>query len=232
MYRSSDWLKTNPKWVWWSFFPTFGGLAIAYAGYKSQTSSWIALGLGITSAAMVLSSTNLILGVWLFQIGTAFYIKKRYLIKTAPKGALISEDVRTVQLIAATRGKVDINSCSKDDLVYELGLPIVYANDIEALRNEGYIFTYLEELSELAGIPESYLRRLAPLLVFSYDYKKEADFSWRRLNTLSLQELVACGLDSSVAEKIIQERQNGAYKSLIEVRRRTNLPLSCYSHLI
>lgn len=230
---SSNWLKKTPNWFWWSFFPTFGGLAIAYAGRKSNTPAWTWLGIGIAGVALVLTSSELGLLVWLFQIGTAFSIKKPFLIKTYPKRLPLPEDTETANLIAETRPKIEINSCSKDELVYGLELPIVYANNIESLRNEGYIFTYLEELSEIASIPESYLSRIAPLVIFSYDFKKETDFSWRRLNTLSQPELVACGLDSAVAQKIIEERKRrGAYSSLMDVRRRTGLPLSSYRHLI
>lgn len=231
MSRSS-WLQRTPTWVWWSCFPGFGGLAIAYAGYKSNTSAWIAVGAGLTLGAFVLSSTNLGLLIWLSQIATAFSLKKRYLLKTYPKGTPIHEDAETAELIANIRGKIDINTCSKDDLVHVLGLPIVYANDIDSLRHEGYIFTYIDELAEIAGIPESYLKRLAPLIIFSYDYKKEAQFSWQRLNILSSQELIECGLDSAVAQKIFEERQRrGEYKSLMDVKRRTGLPFHSYRQI-
>ncbi|XWK85653.1 MAG: helix-hairpin-helix domain-containing protein [Phormidium sp.] len=138
---------------------------------------------------------------------------------------MLPETAQTAALIAQVRGKVDINNCSKDDLVNLLGLPIVYANDIESLQKEGYIFTHLEELHEIAGIPENYLPRLAPLVTFSYDYKKEAHSSWKRLNVMSVQELIASGLESEVAFQIVAERQKrGEYKSAIDIKRRTNLP--------
>lgn len=228
----NHWLKKNPAWVWWSFFPVLGGLAITYAGNKSNTSNWVWLGIGITGTALILSSTQLTLLIWILQIVIAFSLKKRFLVKTLPRGVSIT-DYETAQLMAEIHGKIDINNCSKDELVYRLGLPIVYANDIESVRNEGHIFTHLEELSELAGIPETHLKRIEPLIIFTYDINKEFDVSWRQLNRLSKTELIASGIDDIVAQKIINERnKNGLYSSLIDVKRRTGFPLSCYRHLL
>ncbi|MDF0555956.1 helix-hairpin-helix domain-containing protein [Kamptonema sp. UHCC 0994] len=222
-----------PKWVWWSFFPGFGGLAIAYAGQKSNTPSWVAGGVAITIAALALSSTNLSAIIWLAQIVTAFSLKKRYLIKTSPRGLLIPEDADTATLIANIRGKIDINDCCKNDLVNVLGLPIVYANDIESLQNEGYIFTHLEELSEIAGIPEIQVKRIAPMVTFSYDYKKEVHLTWKRLNILSGQELIECGIEPAVAKKIFEERRRkGEYRSVIDVKRRTGIPFHSYRQIL
>ncbi|OCR02329.1 hypothetical protein BCD67_20230 [Oscillatoriales cyanobacterium USR001] len=233
MSENSSLLQKTPNWVWWSFCPWFGGLAIVYAGHKSHTSSWMAWGAGITLAALTLSATNLSTVVWIAQIAIAFALKRRYLIKTSPRGLLIPADANTATLIANIRGKIDINECSKDELVNVLGLPIVYANDIELLQHEGYIFTHLEELSEIAGIPESHIKRIAPMVTFSYDLKKEPHLTWKRLNILSKQELIECGLDAVIAKKIFKERQQkGEYKSAIDVKRRTGIPFNSYRHLV
>jgi DNA uptake protein ComE-like DNA-binding protein len=233
MSNSPNWLQTTPQWVWVSLIPVFGGLAIAYAGQKTRTVGWIAIGLGTTTAAIVLYFTPLAAPIWLFQLGAAFFLKKRYLLKTLPKSAMLPDDSHSIKLLAKVKGKIDINECSKDDLVYRLGLPIVYANDIDYVRNQGYVFTHIEELSEIAGIPENYLRKVAPLILFTYDYRKDFDMTWRRLNTLSIDELVLHGLPASVAQKIIIERDNrGAYQSVVEISRRTGLPLSAYKQVI
>jgi DNA uptake protein ComE-like DNA-binding protein len=222
-------LNKTPTWVWWSLFPGFGGLAISYAGYKAKTSSWIAIGAGITLGALALSSTSLSIPIWVAQIVVALSLKKLYLIKTHPHGTPIPKNAEMAATIASLRGKVEINSCSKHDLVHVLGLPIVYANDIDSLRNEGYMFTHLEELHEIVDIPESYLHRLAPLIVFSYHSRLENEFSWKRLNLLSSQELVEWGLEPAVAQTIVAERQRkGEYKSLMDVKRRTGLPFHSY----
>ncbi len=231
--NQSNWFQQIPKWVWWSAVPVFGGLAIAFAGKKTKTNSWIALGLILTVSALFLTETPWFPPIWLTQIGLAIYLRKPFLIKTYPKHLPLPDDANTLALIAGFREKIDINQCSKNELVYQLELPIVYANDIEALRNEGYIFTDPEELTELVGIPESTVKRIAPLIIFAYDYKKELDLSWRRLNTYSISELVACGIDSAVAMKIVNEReQRGDYKTVIDVKRRTGLPLRFYRQIL
>ena len=232
MFQDLHWLRQTPMWVWYSFIPGFGGLAICYAGNKSNNRSWIGWGAGFTLAALALSSTNFASIIWMAQIVTAFSFKKRYLIKTAPRGLLVPASATNAEELANIRGKIDINECTKDDLVRILGLPIVYANDIESLQNEGYIFTHAEELSEIAGVPESHVRRIAPMICLSYNYQKEPQFTWKRLNILSPEELIESGLDRVVAEKIVRERQiKGEYKSVIDVKRRTGLPFDSYRHL-
>ena len=232
MSQSASWFRQTPSWVWLSFFPIFGGLAITYAGYKSKTKVWMALGAGITGLSFILSSTSVLPVIWLAQVGVALYLKNIFLAKTYPKNLPIPEELQLAKLVINSCNKLDINQCSKNDLVNRLGIPIVYANNIESVLNEGYIFTHIEELVEIAGIPENYINRLEPLITFSYNYKKEADFSWRRLNAYSIDELIACGLDGAIAEKIVAERQRrGDYKSLVDVKQRTGLPLTTYRHL-
>jgi DNA uptake protein ComE-like DNA-binding protein len=233
MSSPDSWFQQMPKWIWWSFVPAFGGLAIAYAGQKTRTKPWIALGLGITVAAVILSSSEIAAVIWLAQIGAAFSLKKSFLIKTYPQNLPLPAEGETAKLVAETRGKIEINTCSKDDLVNGLGLPIVYANDIESARNEGYIFTHLEELSEIIGIPQQTINRIAPLVVFSYVSKQEVDVSWRRLNTYSVEQLIAANIEPEVAQKIVLERvERGEYKSVMDVKKRTKLPLNSYSHII
>ena len=228
MLPSTSWFQQTPPWVWLSLIPALGGLAIAYAGYKSKTNAWIVLGVGLTGLGLILSSSSVVGLIWLAQIGVAFYLKTKFLAKVYPKNLPIPEETELASLVANSRNKIDINECAKN----ELGLPIVYANNIESLLNEGYIFTHAEELTEIAGIPENHVARIAPMITFSYNYKKEADFSWKRLNIYSTDELIGCGLDAAIAEKIVAERQRrGNYKSLIEVKQRTGLPLATYRNI-
>ncbi|MDJ0744822.1 MAG: helix-hairpin-helix domain-containing protein [Xenococcaceae cyanobacterium MO_167.B27] len=232
MSIKNNWIDETPQWIWWSFLPVLGGLAIAYAGNKSKTSSWRYYGLALFGLGLILASTDLAIIVWLAQIGTSFAIRKKYLVKVASRTASI-DNYEVAQLLAQEKGQIDINTCSKDELVYDLGLPIVYANDIEDLRNEGHIFTSVEELADLSGIPERVFNKIKPLITFGYDLNKESDISWRRLNSFSVEELIACDLDNIVARKIVEEREKaGAFKSLIDVKKRTGLPLSCYKNLI
>jgi DNA uptake protein ComE-like DNA-binding protein len=230
----SPWFKQTPVWVWCSLIPTLGGLSIAYAGRKSGTSAWVYLGLGTCAAALALGSYPIAAGIWIFQIAVAFSIKDKFLARTLPSAEYSSlADHRIAQRLADVHGKVDINTCSKDEMVRRLGLPIVYANDIESIRHEGYQFTHLEELTEMAGLPENYLPKLQPLILFAYDVRKEEFFSWRRLNTGSVPELIAWGVEEDIAQKIISERcSRGDFRSVVDVKKRTGLALRAYRSLL
>lgn len=231
-------LKKIPEWIWWSLCPVFGALTIAYAGYLTKTNKWIQIGLSMSALTLLASFCNL---PWLvtlavpMQFIVAMNIKNTYLIKIAPRGAILPNNRETARLIADIRGKIDINQCSKDDLVHVLGLPIAYANNIELIKSEGYQFLHIEELTELADVPEKYCETIEPLVSFSYYEQLETSdpINWQRLNVLPISELVELGLDRSTATAICNERQlHGTYRSLIEVKRRTGLPINLYKHLI
>jgi Helix-hairpin-helix motif len=235
---SNEALKKIPNWIWWSLFPIFGGLTIAYAGYLTKTNKWIQIGAGMSALTLLASVCSLSWVVTLaipIQIIVAMNIKNPYLIKSAPRGAILPNNRETAQLIADVRGKIDINKCSKDDLVHVLGLPIAYANNIELIKSEGYQFLHIDELTELADVPEQYCKTIEPLVSFYYYEQMETSdpINWQRLNVLPMSELVELGLDRSTAIAICNERQlHGTYRSLIEIKRRTGLPLNLYKHLI
>ncbi|MEA5535908.1 helix-hairpin-helix domain-containing protein [Crocosphaera sp. XPORK-15E] len=224
--------NNNSTWFWLAFIPVFGGIAIAYAGQKIKQNNLIWAGIGCVIASFLLSSSGIILVIWLSQIGLAVYLKQKFFLINKP----IKENFTGRNLKYSSekkQDKIDINTCSKDDLVYGLGLPIVYANDIEAVRHQGYIFTQIEELSDIAGLPQNYVQKIASLITFTYDLNQELEVSWRRLNAYSQHQLIECGIEQKTAEKIVEERdKNGSYQSVIEVQRRTGIPLSCYQHLI
>ncbi|AFY95823.1 helix-hairpin-helix domain-containing protein [Chamaesiphon minutus] len=233
---SSAALKRIPDWVWWSLCPVFGALAIAYAGYKTKTDRWMQIGGGMGAVVFLASWagwSGLVFLAIPIQFGLAMNIKNPYLVKIAPRGAILPSDRQTAQLIAEVRGKVDINKCTKDDLVHILGLPIAYSNNIEAIKAEGYMFTHIEELTSLADVPEKYCQAIEPMVVFNYYEKDDDPIDWQRLNILPRSELIELGLDPDSATVICNERQlHGAYRSLVEVKRRTGLPIALYKHLI
>ncbi|TYQ23479.1 hypothetical protein PseudUWO311_22485 [Pseudanabaena sp. UWO311] len=231
-----SWFDQTPTWVWWSFLPALGGGAIAYAGVKAGSNIWIGIGAGFVTAGVVLYSSPYLSSfatiVWFAQIATAFALKREYLTKTYPKHLPLPEDYKLFQAIAANRPKIEINSCSKNDLVNVLGLPIVYANDIESLRSEGHIFTSLEELHDILEIPNATLQKIEPMVIFSYDYRKELGYSWKRVNSMSVDELIAIGMESQVAIAIAEERkQRGEFKSIMDIKKRTGIPFSAYRQL-
>ena len=213
-------------------FPHLGGLAICYAGYRAKAPSWLAIGLGITVAAIALSSSTLVSLIWIAQVGTALYLRKSFLIKSCPKSQLIPTDRHLAQLIARHHGKIDINKCSKHDLVYHLGLPIVYANKVDHLRQKGLVFVNLEQLIHQGGLPASYASRLEPLIMFNSPIALiTSEEPWQCLNSFSEEELVTCGLTPQAAAKIVAERERGGqYNSLLEINTRTGIPLKQINH--
>jgi DNA uptake protein ComE-like DNA-binding protein len=216
------------NWLWLSLIPLFGGLAIARAGKRTNNPSWVSVGIAFTLISFLLSSHGVIVTIWLAQVGMGLYVRHRILTHPALLG---NSDTSSPALRPGE--KIDINTCSKHDLIYALGLPIVYANDIDAVRQEGHIFTHIEELSEIAGLPERYQRTLAPSVMFTYDLHREIDTSWRRLNHYSAQELIDEGISSDMAQRIVEEREkNGLYRSAIEVRNRAGVPLKAYQNLL
>jgi DNA uptake protein ComE-like DNA-binding protein len=233
---SSIALRRIPNWIWWSLCPVFGAVSIAYAGYLTKTDKWLQIGGGISAIVLLAALAGQSWLVYLavpIQFGIAMSIKNPYLIKSAPRGGILPTDRHTAQLIADVRGKVDINKCSKDELVHVLGLPIAYANNIELMKAEGYMFTHVEELTELADLPEKYSQAIEPMIAFNYYEKSANPIDWQRLNVLPMSELVELGLDRNSAAIICHERQiHGAYRSLVEVKRRTGLPIALYKHLI
>jgi uncharacterized protein with PQ loop repeat len=234
---SSSALKRIPDWIWLSLIPVFGAAAIAYAGYTTKTSRWLQIGGGATAVcllAAIFGQTWLIYLAVPIQFALAMNIKNAYLIKTAPKGKILPSDRETAKLIAEIKGKVDINKCSKDELVYRLGLPIVYANNIESILNSGIMFLHIEDLNKLAEVPEQLCDTIEPMVMFNYYETGAVDANdWQRLNSLPMSELVELGLDRQSAEVICNERQlHGAYRSLVEVKRRTGVPISSYKHLL
>ncbi|MBE8994005.1 helix-hairpin-helix domain-containing protein [Microcystis aeruginosa] len=217
----------SSEWIWLSLVPVFGGLAIANAGKKTNNQSWLSVGIALTIISLIFLTQESFIVIWFAQIGLGLYIRQQ--LNSHP---MASGNTNSGQSFSPLE-KIDINSCSTNDLVYKLGLPIVYANDIVSVRNEGHIFTHLEELHFLAGLPENYLKKLEPLVIFAYDIRQEVDISWRCLNYYSVAELVNLGLDFSVADKIVAEREkNGVYRSAIELRNRTGIPLKSYQQLL
>jgi DNA uptake protein ComE-like DNA-binding protein len=217
----------SSSWIWLSLVPVFGGLAIAYAGKKKDNKNWLSVGIALTMLSFIFFTQESFLVLWFAQIGMGLYVRQKLNSHSSNRSETIQPQ------LSHHLEQIDINSCSKNDLVYKLGLPIVYANDIDAVRQEGHIFTHLEELHTIAGLPENYLKKLETLIIFTYNLHKEIDVSWRSLNNYSVSELVILGLEHSVADKIVAEREkNGPYRSAIEIRNRTGIPLKSYQQLL
>jgi DNA uptake protein ComE-like DNA-binding protein len=70
------------------------------------------------------------------------------------------------------------------------------------------------------------------MVVFSYDYRQESGYSWKRVNSMTADDLMAIGIESNVAIAIAEERQRrGEFKSIMDVKKRTGIPFSAYKQL-
>ena len=70
------------------------------------------------------------------------------------------------------------------------------------------------------------------MVIFSYDYREESGYSWKRLNSITVDEMIGLGLEPKVAEVISQERQRrGAFKSIMDIKKRTGIPFTAFRHL-
>lgn len=227
----------TPSWVWWAWVPVLGSAAIVFAGYRTRLKSWTVTGF-VALWASFLSVTVIYLPtlaglVWLGQIVFAWLYRRDYILRTAPKGTYKPRDSQTAAKLATIYGPSDINNISKDEMVSFLGIPIIYANVIEELREEGVCFNDLSELKDIAGIPGEYLDHLAPILAFGVRAQQMLNYSWHRLNTSSVEELVIFGLETNVAQKIVRERTlNGSFKSVLDVKQRTGIPVNGFRAII
>ena len=201
-----------------SFIPIFGGLAVVQESKRLSDRKFTNYGWAVFVFAIFSTVAGNITLSWIIQIGLIFWLKSRH-------DAPVSEP-EPLQ-------KIDFNSCSKHELVHVLNLPIVYANDIDLIRNEGYLFTHIEELIDIAGIPEEHVLRIAPQLIFSYDAQKDDDHTWRQMNFLTASEMESRGVEAAIAQKIVEERtQNGDYRSAVDVKRRTKIAFRHYQALV
>jgi DNA uptake protein ComE-like DNA-binding protein len=207
-------LSANAFWL--SFIPLFGALAIVREGNRLSDTKFTQLGWAAFAFSLVMALSSSLAFAWFVQIGIAIWFKSQYTYVAPPP-----------------LPSVDFNSCSKHDLVRLLDLPIVYANDIDLIRNEGYLFTHAEELTEIAGVPEDQVNRIAPRLIFAYDAMRDGGASWRRVNFLSASEMAAFGITSEVAQSIVEERmQRGDYRSAVDIKRRTGIAFRDYKRLL
>ena len=235
-YDPNAWFQQTPQWVWFCCLPFIGGFGLVSAGRKVNNFLWMLLGAGLVAASFAITFTDLA-GAWTFifivQVAIAFFLKSEYLVRTFPSTAPLPRDPKLAQRVLALRPKIDINTCSKDDLVRGLGLPIVYVNDIFALRASGHIFTHLEELTEIVGVPQETVQRIGSAITFSYNPKQESYVSWRRANSFSVEELMAVGLTEQVARVIVEGRtRGGQYRSIADISQRTGLPIEAFRALI
>jgi DNA uptake protein ComE-like DNA-binding protein len=129
--------------------------------------------------------------------------------------------------IAAKLGvKIDVNQAGVDDWLRLPGFSIHQARSLVALSQSGVPFHCLEDIAAALSLPLQRLQPLAPVLQFCY-YGSEAERVPSRINpnTASIEMLAKIpAIDLFLARAIVQQRQQGAYKTLAELQRRLALP--------
>jgi len=230
------WFQKTPTWIGITGIPFVGGGGIAYAGYVVKNNTWIGIGISfivLSAIASILPSslkTTLFWAGYIAQILTGLMFKQEFLAYTYPRRLTLPEDDKLFKAVAKARPKIEINTCSKNELVNRLGISIVYANTLMNLREEGYGFTHAQELTKMVGMPLELVQKISPFITFSY--YQEQEYPWKRINHLTTQNLIDLGIEIAVAKAIIRERKlNGEYKSIVDIKKRISIPFNSYKQL-
>lgn len=145
------------------------------------------------------------------------------------------ESVEEITAAAALGLKLDVNQATVDDWLRLPGLSIHQARLLTELTQSGVQFHCLEDIAAALGIPTQRLKPLAPILSFCYyDPDGIADVKTINLNTASIEVLTTVpGIDLYLARAIAHHRtQSGAYKNLVDLQQRLNLPASLVADLM
>lgn len=124
---------------------------------------------------------------------------------------------------------IDVNQASVDDWLTLPGISIHQARAIVQISQAGVQYHALEDLAAVLGIPAAQLSGLGDRLQFCYYDGPELD----RLdpNQASAAELMRLpGLDAIWADRIVQERHQGPYRTLSDLQQRIGLPGHILSH--
>lgn len=219
---AETWFERIPTWIRWTWVPIVGSLGLLQAGLVTRQRRWILISIGLGCLGLVAAPLSGwgSLGAWVAQIVLARVWRRPFLARTYPADWPLPRDPALVREIAPFRDPVDINRCTRHQLVHDLGLPIVYANEIESLRVQGSLMLSVDDLRNLVRLPEETIERLEPVLQFQY-YSHEAEaVAWQRLNTDTQAQLVAHGWDPGVAAAIVQERRRGPFRSPADAGQR------------
>ncbi len=122
-----------------------------------------------------------------------------------------------LQAAAAMGVRLDVNQASLDDWLRLPGLSIHQARRLVELSQSGVEFYALEDLAAALNLSLARLRPLAPILQFCcYEASPRID-----PNHASLAALMQIpGLEIEQATAIVQERQQGRYRSLPDLQQR------------
>ena len=125
--------------------------------------------------------------------------------------------IQELQAAAALGVRIDVNQASLDDWLRLPGLSIHQARLLVELRQSGLEFYALEDLAAALGLPVARLQPLAPMLQFCcYEALPPVN-----PNDAPLAKLMQIpGLEAEQAVAIVQERQRGRYRNLLDLQQR------------
>jgi DNA uptake protein ComE-like DNA-binding protein len=130
-----------------------------------------------------------------------------------------------VQAAAKLGVRIDVNQASVDDWLRLPVLSIHQARSLAMLARSGVAFHCLDDVAAALSVPVQQLRPLEPILQFCYyDVDSLNTIQPINPNTASVEILTQVpAIDLFLARTIVQGRQQGAYRSLIDLQQRLGL---------
>lgn len=130
-----------------------------------------------------------------------------------------------VRLAAELGVRIDVNQASVDDWLRLPGLSIHQARLLVELVRSGVSLYGLDDLAAALSLPVHHLRPLEPILQFCY-YEAGSLTKIQPLdpNTASIEQLCQIpNVDLFLARAIVQTRQQGKYRNLVDFQQRLGL---------
>ena len=125
--------------------------------------------------------------------------------------------IQELQAAAALGVRIDVNQASIDDWLRLPGLSIHQARRLVELSQSGLEFYALEDLAAALSLPLARLQPLAPILQFCC-YEAPLTLNPNEAELTALMQIP--GLEAELAIAIVQERQQGRYRSLSDLQQR------------
>lgn len=134
--------------------------------------------------------------------------------------------VAEVQRAANLGVRIDVNQATVDDWLRLPGLSIHQARLLVDLVRSGVLLYGLEDIAAALNLPIQRLRPLEPILQFCY-YDAELPIAPQPINpnVATIEQLTQIpAVDLDLARAIVQNRQQGNYRNLVDLQQRLELP--------
>jgi DNA uptake protein ComE-like DNA-binding protein len=144
------------------------------------------------------------------------------------------QSIAEVQQAAKLGVRLDANRAGVDDWLRLPGLSIHQARSLVALSQSGVQFHCLEDIAAALSLPVQRLQPLEIILQFCYyDLDSPIELQPLNPNLASLEALSQIPIvDLFLARAIVQERQRGAYRNLVDLQQRLALPGQAIAELM